>query len=232
MRAGFPRFRQAKHDVGGLAERAFGIDRDRDEHDAETARIIDQVLQFLGLAGPGQRQHDVVRRDHAEVAMAGVGGMNEECRRPGRGQRRRDLARDVAGFAHAGDDHPAACRAYRFDGGDERRSQSVGHRRGERRHALGFGIERAQRRGNVGIDARASASSRRMNSSSHVSPLSTPAFRSTPLTAEAEITGALISPKPRTHRRKRDRRAGPFPSPGWRGRRYYRRSECRTTADL
>ena len=40
--------------------------------------------------------------DHAEIAVARFARMHEERGRAGRGQRRGDLARDVAGLAHAG----------------------------------------------------------------------------------------------------------------------------------
>ena len=58
--------------------------------------------------GIRQQQHDVVARDHAEVAVARLGGVHEERRRAGRRQRRGELARDVAGFADAGHDDAAA----------------------------------------------------------------------------------------------------------------------------
>ena len=45
--------------------------------------------------------------------------MHEEGGRAGRGEGRRDLAADMAGFAHAGDDHAAARAADQVDGGDE-----------------------------------------------------------------------------------------------------------------
>ena len=52
----------------------------------------------------------VVGLDHAEIAVHGLGGMQEERGRAGAGERGRDLAADDAGLAHAGDDHPAAAR--------------------------------------------------------------------------------------------------------------------------
>ena len=73
----------------------------------EAAGIIDEVLHLRLLAGPRQRDDDVVRRDHAEIAMAGLGGVHEEGRRAGGGERRRDLARDMAGLAEPGDDDAA-----------------------------------------------------------------------------------------------------------------------------
>ena len=44
--------------------------------------------------------------------MAGLAGMDEEGRRSGRGERRRDLAADVPALAHAHDDDPAAAREH------------------------------------------------------------------------------------------------------------------------
>ena len=85
-----------------------GIGGDGDEPDAEAARIVDQVLELDRLARPRQRQDHVVGGDHAEVAVARLAGMDEERGRAGRGEGRRDLAADMAGLAHAGDDHPAA----------------------------------------------------------------------------------------------------------------------------
>ena len=95
--------------------------RHGDQADAEAARIVDQVLELDRLARPGQRHDDVVRRDHAEVAVARLARMHEIGGRAGRGEGRGDLAADMAGLAHAGDDQAAACAcADQFDRGDER----------------------------------------------------------------------------------------------------------------
>ena len=51
----------------------------------------------------------IAARHHAQVAMAGLGRMQEEGRRAGAGQRGGDLAADMAGLAQAGDHHAAAC---------------------------------------------------------------------------------------------------------------------------
>jgi hypothetical protein len=121
--------REHQHDVGGLAQGAFGIDCDGDEGDPEPARIVDQLLELFGLAGPRQDQQHVVGRDHAEIAVARISGVHKKGRRPGGGKRRGDLAADVPRFAHAGHDHPAARLPDRVDGGHEMRSQAVGHSR-------------------------------------------------------------------------------------------------------
>ena len=45
--------------------------------------------------------------DHAEIAVDGLGRVQEKSRAAGAGERRRDLVADVARFAHAGDDDAA-----------------------------------------------------------------------------------------------------------------------------
>ena len=81
--------------------------------------------------------------------MAGVGGVHEECRRAGGGQRRRDLSADMAGLAHAGDDDAATRVADRFDGGDERGAEAIAHGGGQRGDTVALGVQRAQCRGDV-----------------------------------------------------------------------------------
>jgi hypothetical protein len=57
--------------------------------------------------------------------MARLGGMDELRGRAGRGQRRRDLARDMARFAHPRNDHPAARAQDQLDGPGEAAIQTV-----------------------------------------------------------------------------------------------------------
>jgi hypothetical protein len=71
--------------------------------------VGDEVGEFGGLAGIRQGEDHVAGDDHAEIAVRGLGGMDEQRGGAGRGQRRGDLARDMAGLAHAGD-HDAAGR--------------------------------------------------------------------------------------------------------------------------
>ena len=103
----------------------------------EAAGVGDEVGELGGLAGVREQQHHVVGGDHAEVAVAGLGRVDEERRRAGGGEGGGDLAGDVAGLAHARDDHPAA-------GGEHPR-----HRRGEARPERGGEAGEA-----VGLDAR------------------------------------------------------------------------------
>ena len=107
VRAGLASLRQHQRHIGGLAERAVAVRGHGHQADPEAPRIVDQVLELGGFARPRQRHDDVVGRDHAEIAMARFAGMHEKRRRSGGGQGRRDLAGDVAGLAHAGDDDAA-----------------------------------------------------------------------------------------------------------------------------
>ena len=75
--------------------------------------VFDQAAELGRLARPGERQDHVVRGDHAEIAVAGLGGVDEEGGRAGRGEGGGDLAADMAALADAADDHAAARRAGR-----------------------------------------------------------------------------------------------------------------------
>ena len=55
-------------------------------------------------------------RDHAEIAVARLGRMDELRRRAGRGEGGGDLARDMAALAHAGDDDAARRGGEQVDG--------------------------------------------------------------------------------------------------------------------
>ena len=85
--------------------------------------------------------------DHAEVAVAGLARMHEISRRAGRGEGRGDLAADMAGLAHAGDDRrgPLRCADQSIAAANGS-AEPVADRRDERGNAAGLGFERAQRR--------------------------------------------------------------------------------------
>ena len=96
VRAGLLRLGQLEHHVGGLAERRVLLRGDGDEAHREAARVGDDVRKLDRLAGPRQRQDDVVARHHAEVAVRGLGRVHEEGWRAGRGEGRRNLLADMA----------------------------------------------------------------------------------------------------------------------------------------
>ena len=97
-------------------ERRAGLAGHRDQRRPHALEQWQQGGDFGGFTGIGQCQHRVRRGDHAEIPMAGFAGMHEERRRAGAGQSRRDLAGDMAGFPHAGDDHPALGRHHQLAG--------------------------------------------------------------------------------------------------------------------
>ena len=63
--------------------------------------------------------HHVVVTNSAEIAVRGLGGVQEQGRRAGARQRGRDLPADDAGFAHARDDDAAAALEEHLNGAFE-----------------------------------------------------------------------------------------------------------------
>ena len=110
-RTGFGVDARVEMDVGGLRERALLVAGDRDERGARALDVRQERHELVGLAGIGEHEHDVVGRDHAEVAVHRLGGVHEERRRAGRRERGRELAPDVSRLADAADDDAAAAVA-------------------------------------------------------------------------------------------------------------------------
>jgi len=96
VRTGFAHLRQLQHDPCGLAQRGRCTRSHRNHGNRKAGRIIDQVLHVGLLAGPRQRDDNVVGRDHAEITMAGLGGVHEKRGGAGGGKRGSDLARHMA----------------------------------------------------------------------------------------------------------------------------------------
>ena len=89
------------------AEAALGLAGHRDQRDAEPLDRRHDRRDLVALAGVRDREDDIARRHHAEVAVARLARMDEHGRRSGRGERRRDLAADVAALAHSHHDDTA-----------------------------------------------------------------------------------------------------------------------------
>jgi hypothetical protein len=85
--------------------------------------------QLVVLAGIGNGDQHVVAGDHAQVAMHGLGGMDEIGRGAGAGEGGGQLARDVAGLADAADDDAAAAFQDQRDRGAELRPDAPRQRR-------------------------------------------------------------------------------------------------------
>ena len=97
--------------------------------------------------GPGKREDHVVAHDHAEIAMARFGGMDEEGGRPGRGEGGGDLAADMTALADAGDDDPPGGGAECRDGFGKGLGEAVVERLGEGDEAGALGLDGPPRGG-------------------------------------------------------------------------------------
>jgi len=97
-------------DVRMLGQTAVAPTGHRHQRHADTLDRRNDGGEFVALPRVRDREHDVARRHHAEIAVARFARVNEHGRRTGRGQGGGDLARDVAALAHAGHHH-AALRA-------------------------------------------------------------------------------------------------------------------------
>ena len=89
---------------------------ERDERHFQALEGFEQADDFFGFAAVGDSEHGVAAGEHAEVAVDGFGGMQEEGRRAGAGESGGDFAGDEAGFAHAGDDDAAFAGEEEIDG--------------------------------------------------------------------------------------------------------------------
>ena len=150
--AGLRRTGHRQADIGLAAEGAVGLSGHRDQRNGVALGESDDRRQFRRLARPGDGEHDVARLHHAEVAVARLGRMDEKGRRSGRGKGRRDLARDMPGFADAGHNDAAARGRDDLDRlgecGAKAAFASFPQRRLERIEALALGADGAERRKN------------------------------------------------------------------------------------
>lgn len=92
-------------DIGGFSHGAFGVAGHADQEHLQTFQYRDQRQNLMGFAGVGNGDHDIVRGNHAQIAVAGLARMNEEGRRAGTGEGGGHFAADMAGFPHAHHHH-------------------------------------------------------------------------------------------------------------------------------
>ena len=111
--------RHVQMDVGHLRHRRVRLARHRDQRRAHALDQRQDRHDLGGFARIADRQYHVLARDHAQVAMAGFTGVDEERRRAGGRQRRGDLAADVARLAHAGNDDAPSAGHHALAGADE-----------------------------------------------------------------------------------------------------------------
>src|SRR5207247_11123384 len=148
---------------------------------AAALHLRNDAQQLLALAAVRDGDEHVARLDHAEVAVVGLGRMQEIRRRAGAGKRGGDLARDVARLADAAHHHTTAALA---DQG-ERAQEALVDARDERLDRRGLDREHAARELERGFPAallgalfRASFRFRRCPyHPGEYSPWTTPSFR-------------------------------------------------------
>ncbi len=117
---------------------------------ADAFECGEEAQDLLGFTGGGEREHEVAPGEHAQIAMDGFGGMEEERGRAGGGERSGDLLRDDAALAHAGDDDAASrltAAKDQLDSSGEGRGHGAFEPRGEREEALRLGADEVCGRG-------------------------------------------------------------------------------------
>ena len=124
-RAGFFCDDHGQVQVGLLCHAGLRAAGEGDGFYAKRAHDGQHHQDFLAFAGVGDGEDGVVGGNHAEVAVARFGGVDEESGRAGAGKRRRDFFADVAGFAEAGNDDVAARGEQQVAGGEEGRAEVV-----------------------------------------------------------------------------------------------------------
>ena len=139
-----------ERDIRLAPKRAVRARGHGDERDGESLGVGDDIGELRRLSRPRQRQHHVAILQHAEVAVARFGGMDEHRGLAGRGQGRGDLSPDMARLAHAGDDDAARGRVNHLYGLRETHAEAVAQRLLEGGDAGGFEAEGAQGGSNRG----------------------------------------------------------------------------------
>ena len=117
---GFRHLGHGQADGGVAAQEAGGALGDGDDGDAVALAIDQRIAQFAALARVRQREQGHVGPQHAQVAVAHFGGVDEEGVGAGRSQGRGDLVADMARLAHAGDDDIAGSAHDNIDGAGHR----------------------------------------------------------------------------------------------------------------
>ena len=97
-------------DIAHLRKRRVGAASHRNDLEPVTADRGNQVVDLGRLAGEAKRDKDVLRGDHAEVAVHRLHGIEDDRARTSRREDGAHLLGDVEVLADAGDDDNAAVR--------------------------------------------------------------------------------------------------------------------------
>ena len=108
QRAGFLGHGAVQPQVGMLGHGGLGVAGHGQQRRAQAFEDGQQDCHLLRFAAVGNGQYQILRGDHAQVAVAGLARVHKHGRGASRGQGSSDLAAHVSALAHAHDDHPAA----------------------------------------------------------------------------------------------------------------------------
>lgn len=114
--AGFVLHGGVEDDVGLMGQEGVGVAHDGDEGVAEVLYQGYQYLDFWCVARLGDADDDIAGTHHTEVAVNGIGGMEEKRWCACRIQCRDNFLGDVGTFSDTCDDDATGGRKYDFDG--------------------------------------------------------------------------------------------------------------------
>lgn len=152
-RAGLARHAVDELQLGVFGEIGGRVAGEGDGLESEAAEAGDEAEDFLGLTAVAQEEHKVALVAEAEVAVEGLGGVEEAGGDTGAIKRADELVGDVGGFADAGEDEFAAGLAGGVDGEgdlDKRLIQAAGG--GGEGFLFGFDRGPGAREGGFGVE--------------------------------------------------------------------------------
>ena len=117
--------RDGDRDLGRPPRGGCRIARHRDRPDSPGPRELQQPNDLGRLSRDGEREDDVARHEHAEVAVARLSGVQKVSGSPGGGQGGGDLLADQPGLSETGHAEPSGRGLNRFDRLQERRPEIV-----------------------------------------------------------------------------------------------------------
>ena len=133
--------RQMQEFIGVLRQLAVGAARHQHQQDAQAFERGDKRSEFVAFTRVGDRQDKVPGCHHAQIAVAGFGGVHEHRRSAGGRERGRNLAPDMTALAHAHHHDAAAALQH----GLRRLGETVALARLQSEQGIGLDVESVAR---------------------------------------------------------------------------------------